>query len=49
MQSIVNFLRDPTGDIPWDEDVTATDVVHLENKQVICLVYKKILRDLISN
>ena len=27
-------MRDPTGDIPWEEDPTAGDVVHVENKQV---------------
>lgn len=24
-----NFMRDPTGDLPWEEDVTGADVVHL--------------------
>lgn len=28
--SLVNFLRDPTGDLPWEEDETAADVVHLD-------------------
>ena len=31
---MVNFMRDPTGDIPWEEDPTAGDVVHVDNKQV---------------
>ena len=31
---MVNFMRDPTGDIPWEEDPTAADVVHVDNKQV---------------
>jgi len=30
----VNFLLDPTGDIPWDEEVGAEDVVHIESEQV---------------
>ena len=29
-----NFMMDPTGDMPWDEDETATSVVHLDTKQV---------------
>ena len=38
---MVNFMRDPTGDIPWEEDPTAGDVVHVDNKQVsivLCIV-----------
>ncbi|KAK2147006.1 hypothetical protein LSH36_574g01025, partial [Paralvinella palmiformis] len=35
VKSMVNFLRDPKGDIPWEEELTAQDVIHLENKQVI--------------
>ena len=31
---MVNFMKDPTGDIPWEEDATATDVVHIDTKQV---------------
>lgn len=27
-QSIVNFMRDPTGDLPWEEDEAASDVLH---------------------
>lgn len=27
--SIVNFMRDPLGDIPFEEDSTATDVIHI--------------------
>jgi len=28
-KSMLNFLRDPTGDTPWEEDTTAKDVVHV--------------------
>lgn len=28
-QSVVSFMRDPSGDAPWEEDPTANDVVHL--------------------
>ena len=31
---MVNFLMDPTGDIPWDEDPTAVDVVHIDTEDV---------------
>ncbi|KAI5647033.1 thioredoxin domain-containing protein [Phthorimaea operculella] len=27
--SMTNFLRDPTGDLPWEEDPAATEVFHL--------------------
>ena len=27
-------MRNPTGDIPWEEDPNAGDVVHVDNKQV---------------
>ena len=32
--SMVNFMRDPSGDLPWEEDASAEDVVHLGNAQV---------------
>jgi len=31
---MVRFLMDPTGDIPWEEDATAGDVVHIDTQQV---------------
>lgn len=34
-QSLYNFMLDPTGDIPWDEEPDAGDVVHIANEQVI--------------
>jgi len=34
LQSVVNFMRDPTGDIPWEEDSTAVDVVHIPDALV---------------
>ncbi|XP_067937992.1 protein disulfide-isomerase A5-like [Watersipora subatra] len=30
-KSIVSFLEDPTGDMPWDEDTTARDVLHVSS------------------
>jgi hypothetical protein len=27
-------MYDPTGDIPWDEEAGAEDVVHVESEQV---------------
>lgn len=32
--SMVNFMRDPSGDLPWEEDNTAMDVVHIADMQV---------------
>lgn len=34
--SIVNFMRDPTGDLPWEEDAASANVVHLPDSQVSC-------------
>ena len=33
-KSIVSFMLDPTGDIPWDEEPTAADVVHVSTVKV---------------
>lgn len=32
--SMVNFMRDPTGDLPWEEDDDSTDVVHIADASV---------------
>lgn len=32
--SFVNFLRDPSGDLPWDEEETTTDVLHIGDSEV---------------
>lgn len=34
VSSMVNFLRDPTGDLPWEEDPSGADVVHLNDPEV---------------
>lgn len=34
IQSMVSFMRDPTGDVPWEEDSTAGDVVHIPDTLV---------------
>ncbi|XP_021948419.1 protein disulfide-isomerase A5 [Folsomia candida] len=41
VSSVVNFLKDPTGDLPWHEDETATAVVHLPNLQALQKLIKK--------
>ncbi|XP_078580820.1 uncharacterized protein LOC144864522 isoform X4 [Branchiostoma floridae x Branchiostoma japonicum] len=40
-KSMMNFLRDPTGDIPWEEDPTAKDVVHVESDKALNKLVKK--------
>ncbi|KAG8197832.1 hypothetical protein JTE90_020110 [Oedothorax gibbosus] len=35
VQSIVNFLRDPAGDLPWEEDDRAKDVFHISDSAVL--------------
>lgn len=39
VNSISNFLRDPTGDLPWDEDPTATDIFHLQDGEVSYILH----------
>lgn len=35
VSSFTNFLRDPTGDLPWEEDIsTGADVLHLSDSDV---------------
>lgn len=34
VSSMTNFLRDPTGDLPWEEDPEATDIYHLPDGEV---------------
>ncbi|KAL4228418.1 Protein disulfide-isomerase A5 [Mactra antiquata] len=40
-KSLVNFMMDPTGDIPWDEEQGAEDVVHIESEQGFNKLMKK--------
>lgn len=39
VSSFVNFMRDPTGDLPWDEDDTAKDVVHVTDGTVKYFIF----------
>ena len=32
--SMSNFMRDPSGELPWEEDATGADVVHLADVNV---------------
>ncbi|KAK2166678.1 hypothetical protein NP493_1310g00031 [Ridgeia piscesae] len=41
VKSMVRFLMDPTGDIPWEEDATAGDVVHIDTQQHLQKVLRK--------
>lgn len=34
VNSMTNFLRDPMGDLPWEEDLNALDVYHLQDGDV---------------
>ena len=34
VSSMTTFLRDPTGDLPWDEDDNGKDVVHVNDVAV---------------
>ncbi|XP_005094049.1 protein disulfide-isomerase A5 [Aplysia californica] len=41
VKSMVNFLLDPTGDLPWEEDPTANDVVHISSEEGFNKLLKK--------
>lgn len=32
--SMVNFMRDPTGDLPWEEDSSANNIFHISDASV---------------
>lgn len=34
--SMISFMRNPTGDVPWEEDEETLDVVHLPDPGVSC-------------
>ena len=38
---MVNFIFDPKGEMPWNEDPLAEDVLHLENPKVNSPLGKK--------
>lgn len=39
--SMVNFMRDPSGDLPWEEDNTANDIFHLPDAGSLSRLIKK--------
>ncbi|XP_013189435.2 protein disulfide-isomerase A5 [Amyelois transitella] len=41
VNSMTNFLRDPTGDLPWEEDPTATDIFHLQDGEALSKFLKR--------
>ncbi|XP_045490093.1 protein disulfide-isomerase A5 [Pieris rapae] len=41
VNSIVNFLLDPTGDAPWDEDPSANHIYHLADSMALSSFLKK--------
>ncbi|KAK8753003.1 hypothetical protein OTU49_001936, partial [Cherax quadricarinatus] len=41
VQSMATFLRDPSGDIPWDEDEQGADVVHINDVNALTRLLKK--------
>ncbi|XP_032527335.1 protein disulfide-isomerase A5 [Danaus plexippus] len=41
VSAMVNFLRDPTGDLPWEEDPNATDIIHLIDAEALNKFLKK--------
>lgn len=34
VSSLTIFMRDPTGDLPWEEDPSASDIVHIPDVNV---------------
>lgn len=41
VQSMVNFMRDPTGDLPWEEDPAGADVLHIQDSNSLAKFLKK--------
>ncbi|XP_012263633.2 protein disulfide-isomerase A5 [Athalia rosae] len=41
VSSLVNFMRDPSGDLPWDEDSTAVDILHIPDNNALTKLLKK--------
>ncbi|GAB1600815.1 protein disulfide-isomerase A5-like [Argonauta hians] len=41
VKSMAKFLQNPKGDIPWDEDPTAENIVHVESEQKLIKMLKK--------
>jgi thiol-disulfide isomerase/thioredoxin len=39
---MTNFMFDPKGDLPWDEDALAQDVLHLHNPKVKYILLKSL-------
>ncbi|XP_072930576.1 protein disulfide-isomerase A5 [Epargyreus clarus] len=35
LSAMTNFLRDPTGDLPWEEDPEAADIFHLSDGEAL--------------
>lgn len=35
---MITFMRNPTGDIPWEEEETAVDILHITDALVIVLI-----------
>lgn len=42
--SMANFMRDPTGDLPWEEDPIGADVVHVPDSISLAKFLKKEVR-----
>jgi protein disulfide isomerase family A protein 5 len=38
---MITFLKDPTGDLPWDEEENSKDVVHLKSESAVTKMIKK--------
>ncbi|XP_055549541.1 protein disulfide-isomerase A5 [Wyeomyia smithii] len=42
--SLANFMRDPTGDLPWEEDPIGVDVTHVPDSVALAKFLKKEVR-----
>ncbi|XP_055641781.1 protein disulfide-isomerase A5 isoform X2 [Toxorhynchites rutilus septentrionalis] len=45
--SMANFMRDPTGDLPWEEDPIGVDVVHVPDTLALAKLLKKEVRPIL--
>ncbi|KAK5650473.1 hypothetical protein RI129_001502 [Pyrocoelia pectoralis] len=39
--SMVNFMRDPTGELPWEEDASAANIVHITDGASLAKLIRK--------
>lgn len=47
VSSIVTFMREPTGDLPWDEDPAGAEVVHIQDASTLAKTLRRETRPML--